>query len=80
VKRISKKTREEAALICQVAASNESHAESYSMVANDLGIADGWFPAVESLEMAFQAWRYTQYMEMPDAEAEALLRTGWEPS
>ena len=99
--RISKRTRERAALICAIAACDEN--DGIGSVANTLGVPDGDSVrrlALEAQAHAFRSMRRTAgRMWMgerlpPDsrrrrmakvnygqtyAEAEALLRTGWEP-
>lgn len=89
--KISKKTREEAALICAVAASNEASfppCPYYSDVANALGLdysQDGW--SRDSVMLAVDAWQHVlsnttgawRWRREHDAEAECLLRTGWTP-
>lgn len=77
MKRYSARVREQAALICQVAASNGAQYWNYSHTARRLGIS------AEAELLAFQAWRAScqlQYL-IPDrdAEAESLLRCGWSP-
>ena len=84
-KRISRKVREEAAIICAIAASDTITYVGYrtSMYdvfgddahgdAADLARAALWsnkFPPNPSFDESRMFW----------AEAEALLRTGWEPS
>lgn len=79
--KISKKVREEAALICAIAASNgEETEQAYATVADLLGISrrqGGHETASETL--AYEAWVVCRDSDHPDAEAEALLRTGWSP-
>lgn len=83
--KISKKTREQAALICAIAASNFDFAESYSAIAiglwpNSRGRSDAYDLAHD---LAFRAWDEASRLGLPwpcvDAEAESLLRTGWSP-
>lgn len=79
MKRIAKKTREQAALICAIAASNPEFAEAYSFVAVHLGHYSK--ARQDAYELALAAWSQNTQLGRPyvDAEAEALLRTGWEP-
>jgi len=85
-KKIDKRTREEAALICAIAAC-ELKAHNGGVAA--WGVADRIGATRESLNLALDAkvfaiagriddteWNY----EHACAEAEALLRTGWSPS
>lgn len=84
--KISKKVREEAALICALQASSDlerCHPElNDNDIAATLGV-DG-----QAILLAWNAWLYVANalgwpypIESPvlDAEAEALLRTGWSP-
>lgn len=74
--KISKKVREEAALICAIAASTPSYANYYGGVVRDLGL--GRRP---SFDVALSAWMHVHRINQDhtDAEAESLLRTGWCP-
>lgn len=76
--RISKRVREQAAMICAIAASTPDLAESYDMVVAHLDADRG-----PSLDLAMCAWRRVDKAAMDlaniDAEAEAMLRTGWSP-
>lgn len=79
MKRISKKIREEAALMCAVGASLGEIAH-YATIGRNLDISD------DAFTLAFMAWQVAaeSYPGSPmsnvvDAEAEALLRTGWMP-
>jgi len=88
--RISKRTREQAAMICAVSASDGSprpDRDCYDLVAGRL-----WpRPPKHAVNLALAAWDHVRDMECPtgavyvswtaatDADAEALLRTGWEP-
>ncbi|MGN6108803.1 MAG: hypothetical protein ACTHU0_27100 [Kofleriaceae bacterium] len=82
--RISKKVREEAALICAIAASTPF---LYDQIAYQLPTATiaGWLGASDdAFELALEARVRTagdgcSYTAVGDAEAEALLRTGWTP-
>lgn len=73
----SKEVREKAALICAIAASTPDLDQAYNrlrcLLDKEVGADD------EADDLAMAAWRVTQYSDFPDAEAEALLRTGWEP-
>lgn len=76
--RYTKRVREEAALICAIAASAQS-TTFYSSVRHDLDASD------ESAELAGEAYAYaheraTGRTWLIDAEAEALIRCGWEPT
>jgi hypothetical protein len=71
----TKKVREEAALICAIAASTPDLAESYSAVASALGIS----VARRSFYLALWAWDLCQRGADADSEAESLIRTGWTP-
>lgn len=75
--RYTKSEREEAALICAIAASSPTLSQSYSSVAECLGIQT---PAgcyeTNSERLAFDAWKVARYTDHPDAEAEALIRNG----
>ena len=80
-KRYSKKVREEAALICAIAASGgwKSMEWSYGSAASALGIR-----SETAISLAWNAWKtlsdsYGQTDRERDAEAEALIRTGWSP-
>lgn len=73
--RYTKKVREEAALICAIAASTPDLAQSYRTVALNLALDRS-----ASEDLAFAAWQVTKRAEHPDAEADALLMTGWTPS
>ena len=80
-KRISKRVREEAAIICAIAASTSDMNQSYRAVCDSLDIAcrDTQGLELPFFELALAAWGETASAENPDAEAEALLRTGWSP-
>lgn len=79
--KISKRTRELAALICQIAASNTRR--TYSEIADDLGII--WdrstlIPLCLFLSISAEAEVYgSSKHQEADAEAESLLRCGWSP-
>ncbi len=80
--RISKKVREEAALLCALTASNPKPYPLYADSAR-------WINAsAEALALAYRAADRALYTRCADdsdncsaidAEAEALLRTGWTP-
>lgn len=91
-KRISKRVREEAAVLCSIAACNEwewteSDPASCAPDSNPaIGAPDS---NTESGALAWQAERtaYAAWRSNPDwtpdthwAEAEAMIRTGWSPS
>ena len=79
--RISRRTREQAALICAIAASTPSMTEAYALVRVNARTDDAAYA------LAFGAWvqahgdRGWSSPADPavDAEAEALLRCGWSP-
>lgn len=76
--RVTKKLREQAALLCQLAASNDWG----DVLEAALGIDTNGTPAEL---LAIDAWRHARdigpliYGSEPWAEAESLLRTGWSP-
>jgi hypothetical protein len=90
-KRISKKVREEAARICAIAASSgdDYPRPCYDQeIAIDLGLYRGSASAtmkVPAIALAVAAWTRVfdasdeMWSRATDAEAEALLRTGWTP-
>lgn len=75
--RISKKTREEAILICAVAASTPG--ASYLALADWLGVS------YRARNLAYNAHSFAYQrvtdatIQLGDAEGEALLQTGWCP-
>lgn len=79
--KISKKTREQAALICAIAASNFDFAESYSAIV--IGLWPNSRGRSDAYDLALWAWDEASRLGLPwpcvDAEAESLLRTGWSP-
>jgi hypothetical protein len=80
VKRYSKKVREEAALICAIAASTPRYRVILTDVASDLDVSGG----SDSLSLACAAWWHPSLFDADwnttrAAEAEALIRTGWSP-
>ncbi len=73
----SKMDREVAALICAIAASTPGLHQDYDGVCAETGI-DIWGGPARNLAIA--AWERCQYAQgNPDAEAEALIRSGWLP-
>lgn len=92
MKRISRRVREQAALICAVAASSRDLLWGTSSVAYHLGIVDEdepyqlQSPACVLVAKAFERANDLQFRRHKPqdwfavcAEAEAMLRTGWEP-
>lgn len=81
MKRYSKRVREEAALICAIAASNRDMNDWYGGVADETGIQRQG----EAFDLAIAAWCHALPASGAlgpgelDAEAEALIRTGWTP-
>lgn len=76
--RYSKRVREEAALICAIAASGGGDLWSYPTVAEALELARFG----KAHRLAYDAWAslidvYDSRDVERDAEAEALIRTGW---
>jgi hypothetical protein len=77
--RYSKRVREEAALICAIAASNSDMADSYGVVVINLGWA-----REPAYGLAMKAWRHAFNSitgsrlgaDTVDAEAEAMIRSG----
>ena len=86
-KRISRKVREEAALICAIAASSLEHvpvreAADCLGLAYDLGNSSPGGPALNAWHTAWQAHGRGYGADAGQcayAEAEALLRCGWSP-
>lgn len=74
-KRISKKVRNEAALLCAIAASNGI------ALASTGGSQPAFLVAVEARVAAIRSGMssHDDYYRETCAEAEALLRTGWTP-
>lgn len=78
---ISTRTRERAAMICAIAASNpELTAFTCAAAALDID------PGSPAIDLAWEAWygarpghRLEPMAPARDAEAEAMLRTGWTP-
>jgi hypothetical protein len=76
--RISKRTRDRAALICQIAASNEIW--NYTDIARRLG-----YRGDDEASLAAHAYAVVTVrggmrpLAERDAEAESLLRCGWSP-
>jgi hypothetical protein len=89
VRRISKKVREEAALICAISASEPGTRRCYDFeIAKDLGLWRGSIAKTAkrpSVALALAAWTHVfnadeiEWSEETDAEAEALLRCDWSP-
>lgn len=82
--KITKKLREQAALICAISASNKGFADWHSGAAEQIGIERESEPVLLSRAAWNQAWSieiriHRNYSANLDAEAEALLRTGWSP-
>lgn len=81
---ITKKTRDEAILICAVAASTPEFNQNYNGAFFALDVSDA------ALELALSAWsnvvdrvyayKFRIAEKHIDAEAEAMLRTGWSPT
>ena len=76
--RYSKKDREDAALICAIAASRLGARQYYDHITEECGIGR------DVLGLALGAWAAAHYSLGPwthetDAEAEALLQSGWTP-
>ncbi len=68
-------TRDEAIMICSIAACTPDLSERYADICEELGM-----PRYnDSCGLACKAWSICMYADQPDAEAEALLRTGWTP-
>lgn len=82
--RYTKRVREEAALICAIAASTPGYREAYGAVTRSLygdGVSTYGRPA---FDLALAAWCECQYAWSDesgavDAEAHALLMSGWSP-
>ena len=76
--KISKKTREQAILICAIAASSPDWDEDYQLIADFVPVGD------VPLELALDAWSHIienigESFGEVSAEAEALLQCGWLP-
>jgi len=82
--KISAEDRETAALICAIAASTPDLNDYYSAVVRELEIPHDDGAAVNlALNLALNAWGKAHrfdYGGPRDAEAEALIRSGWSPS
>lgn len=66
--------REQAAIICQIAASNPGYSHSYGKVVDALG----WKRESRAMNLAVTAWGIT-FSKTPwlaDARAEAMIRNG----
>jgi hypothetical protein len=84
VRRISKRVREEAALICAVAASSgDQQSYSFLEVQASLGVSsDAVGVGHKAIDVVIDTTAATPGPDMSRvdwAEAEALLRTGWTP-
>jgi hypothetical protein len=73
--------REEAAMLCAIAASTPDLDQSYRAVCDalDIGCRDDDGNELPFFDLALQAWAQAAGTSRPDAEAECLLRTGWSP-
>lgn len=76
----TEEVREQAALVCAIAASSEGLFPWYHDIAECLGLDAG----SAALELAVDAWFEVRahglgWNREVDAEAEALIRTGWSP-
>ena len=76
-KRISESVREEAAVLCAISASQRGMGFEY--LANCTGASP------DAVKLAYDAWGFAwlglrSTCSEADAEAEALIRCGWEPS
>jgi hypothetical protein len=84
-KRIGKKVREEAARICAMCASSMPQPVGGMESQEAIGASDDAFwLAYEAWTFAWERWRWEvinghAVSAVADAEAEALLRTGWTP-
>lgn len=87
--RISKKVREEAALICAVCASGPDETSDEhpwprpltNRAANAILASDAAYNlALDARLFVSRFFNLSTYTRESDAEAEALLRTGWEPT
>ena len=79
--KITKRVRDEAALICAVAASNGKPISISHVVEQlDRSIDDAAHLAVKAWDEAHVVYRCEGGVALEYAEAEAMLRTGWEPS
>jgi hypothetical protein len=76
--KISKRTREQAALICAIAALSDERHPIYHTISHDLGLPE------RAADLAINAWTalrdigFAWTREM-DGEAESLIRSGWSP-
>lgn len=85
-RKVTKKVREQAWLICAIAASTPDLAESYAEVCRLLDMEPVRFVAQTggvthepAFDLALRAWGQCMGFEHPDAEAAALLAEGWTP-
>jgi hypothetical protein len=83
--KISKKVREQAAMICAIAASTETDYGTRPTYEWDVAPWLGVDRCHPSVTLALKAWRKAfrrdggPWTAVIDAEAEAILRTGWAP-
>ncbi len=77
---ISKKTREQAADICMIAASEPAEGQPMTPIARAIGAS------MEALELALDAFWFLEMnhggvlgCQVIDAEAESMIRDGWTP-
>lgn len=79
MKRIGKRTRDQAALICAIAASNWPHL--YYQAENALGLRFNCTPGDVARAAFYEAQRRRPRFSSAQtaALAEAILRTGWSP-
>lgn len=82
----TKAERDVAALICAIAASQSDRSDAfYDRIADDIGAddaslflaQDAWTDSVERRPGGADFW---DWLPERDAEAESMIRTGWEPS
>lgn len=80
MKRISKKTRDQAILICAIAASNPDLRSAYATIRRQIGGRRVHGAAKELAIDAWSAvWDLSEGLFYVDAEAAALLADGWSP-
>jgi hypothetical protein len=80
IPKISKRTREEAIRICDVAASTPGDRRTYEHIARTLGhdaLGKEYMLAVDAWSYVYR--RGVDWTPATDAEAAALLREGWCP-
>ncbi len=81
--KITKKTRDQAILICAIAASDPDRSRTpYTLISGPLGLG----PTDKAVKLAVDAWRHVyhsppfrNWTQETDAQAEALLQCGWSP-